>query len=115
MQVSHGGTEMGQGLHTKMMQLVAFCLGVEENMVHISETATDKVRNTSPLGRNCTRSALDLHSIRTQSHSIPMQVPNTSPTAASASADLNGQALKMACDQILARLQPVREQNPEVH
>jgi len=46
--VSHGGVEMGQGLHTKVCQLVADCLGVPLSSVHISETATDKVPNASP-------------------------------------------------------------------
>ena len=37
------------------------------------------------------------------------KVPNTSATAASSGADLNGAAVKDACDQILARLEPVRD------
>mmetsp|Transcript_4472 Transcript_4472/g.11222 ORF Transcript_4472/g.11222 Transcript_4472/m.11222 type:complete len:1333 (-) Transcript_4472:294-4292(-) len=46
--VSHGGTEMGQGLHTKMSQIAATELGVPLNKVYISETATDKCANTLP-------------------------------------------------------------------
>lgn len=46
--VSHGGVEMGQGLHTKVCQIVAQELGVPLEKVHISETATDKVPNASP-------------------------------------------------------------------
>jgi xanthine dehydrogenase/oxidase len=57
--LTHGGTEMGQGLHTKMIQVCARALGVPISEVHISETSTNTV-------------------------------PNTSPTAASASSDLNG-------------------------
>ncbi|VVC89835.1 unnamed protein product [Leptidea sinapis] len=45
--VSHGGTEMGQGLHTKMIQVTSRALGVEMSKIHISETATDRVPNTS--------------------------------------------------------------------
>lgn len=45
--LSHGGTEMGQGLHTKMIQVAADCLGIPIEMVHISETRTDVVANTS--------------------------------------------------------------------
>lgn len=46
--VSHGGVEMGQGLHTKVCQIVAHALSVPLEKVHISETSTDKVPNASP-------------------------------------------------------------------
>jgi xanthine dehydrogenase large subunit len=74
--VNHGGTEMGQGLHTKMIQVAATSLGVPLERVRIAPTRTDKV-------------------------------PNTSATAASSSADLNGGAVKDACEQVLARLREV--------
>lgn len=45
--VAHGGTEMGQGLHTKMTMVAAEALGVPMEDVHISETATNTVANTS--------------------------------------------------------------------
>lgn len=74
--VNHGGTEMGQGLHTKMLQVAATTLGVPLSSVRLAPTRTDKV-------------------------------PNTSATAASSGADLNGAAVKDACEQILDRLRPV--------
>ncbi|CAD5228743.1 unnamed protein product [Bursaphelenchus xylophilus] len=46
--VSHGGMEMGQGLHTKILQITASCLGVPIEMVHVNDTCTDKVPNASP-------------------------------------------------------------------
>jgi xanthine dehydrogenase/oxidase len=46
--VSHGGTEMGQGLHTKMIQIAAQCLGVPVELVCIKDTNTDVVPNSSP-------------------------------------------------------------------
>lgn len=77
--VSHGGVEMGQGLHTKMAAVAAAALGLPDTRrVFINET------NTSV-------------------------VPNTSPSAASASADLYGGAILDACTQLRARLQPYRE------
>ena len=71
--INHGGTEMGQGLHTKMIQVAATALGVPMKTVRLAPTRTDKV-------------------------------PNTSATAASSGADLNGGAIKNACDQIRDRL-----------
>ncbi len=74
--VNHGGTEMGQGLHTKMLQVAATTLGVPLAVVRLAPTRTDKV-------------------------------PNTSATAASSGADLNGGAVKDACEQIRGRLADV--------
>ena len=45
--VAHGGTEMGQGLHTKMTMIAAEALGIPLEDVYISETATNTVANTS--------------------------------------------------------------------
>lgn len=74
--VTHGGTEMGQGLHMKMLQVAATTLGVPLSTVRLAPTRTDKV-------------------------------PNTSATAASSGSDLNGGAVKDACEQILGRLRQV--------
>ncbi|KAI0225201.1 hypothetical protein L0F63_003442 [Massospora cicadina] len=46
--LSHGGVDMGQGLHTKMVQLCANALRVPLHSVHVAETCTDKVANASP-------------------------------------------------------------------
>jgi xanthine dehydrogenase/oxidase len=45
--VAHGGTEMGQGLHTKMTMIAAEALQVPLESVFISDTATNTVANTS--------------------------------------------------------------------
>ncbi|HEY2558311.1 MAG TPA: xanthine dehydrogenase molybdopterin binding subunit [Caldimonas sp.] len=45
--VNHGGTEMGQGLHTKVAQVVAHTLGVDFGAVRVTATDTHKVANTS--------------------------------------------------------------------
>uniref|UniRef100_A0A672MRH9 xanthine dehydrogenase n=1 Tax=Sinocyclocheilus grahami TaxID=75366 RepID=A0A672MRH9_SINGR len=78
--LTHGGTEMGQGLHTKMVQVASKTLGIPCSKIHITETSTNTV-------------------------------PNTSPTAASASSDLNGMAIYNACQTLLQRLQPYKDKN----
>ena len=65
-QVNHGGTEMGQGLNTKMLGVAMRELGLSAAQVRVMKTRTDKV-------------------------------PNTSATAASSGADLNGAAVANAC------------------
>ncbi|MCX6122560.1 MAG: xanthine dehydrogenase molybdopterin binding subunit [Ignavibacteriales bacterium] len=45
--VNHGGTEMGQGLHTKIQQIAAAEFGVSLERVKVSATNTSKVPNTS--------------------------------------------------------------------
>ncbi|KAL9892420.1 xanthine dehydrogenase rosy [Glossina fuscipes fuscipes] len=45
--LSHGGVEIGQGLNTKMIQCCASSLGIPIEIIHIAETSTDKVPNTS--------------------------------------------------------------------
>ena len=77
--VAHGGTEMGQGLHTKMTMIAAEALGVPLDNVFISETATNTVANTS------------------------------STAASASSSDLNGYAIYNACAQLNERLAPYRE------
>jgi xanthine dehydrogenase molybdopterin binding subunit len=71
--VNHGGTEMGQGLHTKMQQVAAAEFGVSLDRVKVNATNTSKI-------------------------------PNTSATAASAGADLNGMAVKNAVDTLKSRI-----------
>jgi xanthine dehydrogenase large subunit len=46
--VNHGGTEMGQGLYTKVAQIVANEFQVDLEKVMVTSTRTDKIPNTSP-------------------------------------------------------------------
>jgi len=75
-QVNHGGTEMGQGIHTNMQAIAARELGLSFDRIRVMATRTDKV-------------------------------PNTSATAASSGTDLNGAAVKNACQELMVRLRPV--------
>ena len=45
--VNHGGTEMGQGLHTKVCAIVADVLNIPFEQVRISSSDTDKIANAS--------------------------------------------------------------------
>ena len=46
-QVNHGGTEMGQGLHTKILGIAMRELGLSASGIRLMHTRTDKVPNTS--------------------------------------------------------------------
>ncbi|MGK3137300.1 xanthine dehydrogenase molybdopterin binding subunit [Pantoea trifolii] len=71
--LNHGGTEMGQGLNTKVAQIVAEVLQIDISQIQVTATDTGKV-------------------------------PNTSPTAASSGADLNGKAAQNAAQILRDRL-----------
>src|SRR5205085_5030772 len=78
-QVNHGGTEMGQGVHTNILAITMKELGISREQIRVMPTSTDKV-------------------------------PNTSATAASSGTDLNGAAVKNACEILRARLLPVAKE-----
>jgi xanthine dehydrogenase large subunit len=46
--INHGGTEMGQGLHTKILQIAATEFGVGTERIRVTATNTSKVPNTPP-------------------------------------------------------------------
>ncbi len=71
--VTTGAVEMGQGVNTKMLEVVAKTFSVGSSRVKVQSTSTHKIANTSP-------------------------------SAASATADLNGKAVQIACNAILERL-----------
>lgn len=52
-QVNHGGTEMGQGLHTKILGVAMRGLGLGAEHIRLMHTRTDKVPNTSATAASC--------------------------------------------------------------
>jgi xanthine dehydrogenase large subunit len=71
--VATGAVEMGQGVNTKILQVVAKVFSIGADKIKLQTTSTHKIANTSP-------------------------------SAASATADLNGKATLMACNAIKERL-----------
>jgi xanthine dehydrogenase large subunit len=68
-QLNHGGTEMGQGLHTKMRSVCAGVFGVDVGAVRVMTTSTDKVPNTSPTAAS-SGSDLNGQAVRLASESV---------------------------------------------
>jgi xanthine dehydrogenase molybdopterin binding subunit/xanthine dehydrogenase small subunit len=52
-QVNHGGTEMGQGVHTNVRMVAAKELGIPLDSLRVMTTRTDKVPNTSATAASC--------------------------------------------------------------
>lgn len=71
--VSTGAVEMGQGVNTKILQVVSTIFSIPPERIKVNSTNTYRIANTSP-------------------------------SAASATADLNGKATQVACEAILERL-----------
>nr|XP_003925726.2 aldehyde oxidase isoform X3 [Saimiri boliviensis boliviensis] len=80
--VTHGGIEMGQGVHTKMIQVASRELRMPMSNVHLRGTSTETV-------------------------------PNANVSGGSVVADLNGLAVKNACQTLLKRLEPIISKNPK--
>jgi xanthine dehydrogenase/oxidase len=81
--LTHGGTEVGQGINTKVMQAVAKELAIPMDLIVTTTCSTEKVPNFTLTGGS-----------------------GTSETVCRAAID--------ACQQLNARLQPVKDANPGV-
>ncbi|POI33689.1 hypothetical protein CIB84_002559, partial [Bambusicola thoracicus] len=80
--LTHGGIELGQGIHTKMIQVASRELNIPMSYIHFCETSTTTV-------------------------------PNACASVGSAGTDVNGMAVKDACQTLLKRLQPIINKNPK--
>uniref|UniRef100_A0A8D0L1Z4 Aldehyde oxidase n=1 Tax=Sphenodon punctatus TaxID=8508 RepID=A0A8D0L1Z4_SPHPU len=79
--LTHGGIEMGQGIHTKMIQVASRELKIPMSNVYFCETSTTTI-------------------------------PNSCASVGSGGTDVNGMAVKDACQTLLKRLQPIISENP---
>ena len=80
--LNHGGTEMGQGLNTKVAQVVAEEFQVDIDRVKITATTTGKVPNTSPTAAS---SGSDLNGMAARNaaagdQGAPRRVPGRAPS-----------------------------------
>ncbi|NP_001266744.1 aldehyde oxidase-like [Ochotona princeps] len=80
--ITHGGIEVGQGIHTRLIQVVSRELKIPMSNIHLRGTSTETV-------------------------------PNTNGTGGSVTAELNGLAVKDACETLLKRLEPIISKNPK--
>ncbi|XP_077980210.1 xanthine dehydrogenase/oxidase-like [Glandiceps talaboti] len=80
--LTHGGIEMGQGLHTQTIQIASRVLRIPFERIQVNETSTDKV-------------------------------PNATATGASTGTELFGTAVKIACETLMERLEPMIQENPK--
>lgn len=68
--LNHGGTEMGQGLFTKVAQVVADCFQVDLETIKITGTTTAKVPNTSATAAS---SGSDLNGMAAQNAALQIK------------------------------------------
>jgi xanthine dehydrogenase/oxidase len=81
--VTHGGCEIGQGINTKVLQVVAMKLGCSMNMIKINETSTRCISGASNV------------------------------TGGSVTSAMCSLSVMHACDTLLRRLQPLRNAHKE--
>jgi len=94
--LNHGGTEMGQGLFTKVAQIVAEEFHVNVDTVGVSATRTDKVPNTSPTAAS---SGTDLNG----------------KAAQAAAKILKTRLIEFSCEQYQVNENEVNFSNSQVH
>ncbi|KAK6051012.1 aldehyde oxidase and xanthine dehydrogenase, molybdopterin binding domain protein [Cooperia oncophora] len=96
--------EMGQGLHTKILQIAARVLDIPIEMVHIHETATDKVPNASPTAASV---GSDMNGLAVQDACNKI-LKRLEPFKKA-----NPKGTWDACNKILKRLEPFKKANPK--
>lgn len=99
--LSHGGMEMGQGLHTKMVQVCSRLLEISPERIHIVDTNSSAVPNASPTAAS---QSTDLYGMAVKVYTYIIIYTGT---------DALLTYLQDCCDQILERLAAVKASAPE--
>ena len=99
---------MGQGLHTKIVQVCARALGIPPSKVHITEMATNTVPNASPTAASF---STDLYGM-----AVKVSDFSHSPSCGAETCELVISVdfhIQNACEQIKERLSPYMEAKPK--
>ncbi|KAF3824243.1 hypothetical protein GH733_008528 [Mirounga leonina] len=106
--VTHGGIEMGQGVHTKMIQVVSRELRMPMSNIHLRGTSTETVPNTNISGGSV---VADLNGLAVKVKIIATASKSLAPPGQEHG--WSSEDVEDACQTLLKRLEPIISKNPQ--